>query len=68
MQRLEEHAKFLTAKKEQMLIREAREQIVTALVQLRSKEIGSQTPIARITYPVKSGSVREANQLNEEMP
>jgi hypothetical protein len=41
---------------------------LTALVQLRSKEIGSQTPIARITYPVKSGSVREANQLNEKMP
>jgi hypothetical protein len=41
---------------------------LTALVQLKSKEIGSQTPIALITYPVRSGSVREANQLNEEMP
>jgi hypothetical protein len=41
---------------------------LTALVQLRSKEIGSQTQIARITYPVRSGSVREANQLNEKMP
>jgi hypothetical protein len=41
---------------------------LTALVQLRSKEIGSQTPIARITYPVRSGSVREVNQLNEKMP
>jgi len=39
-----------------------------ALVQLRSKEIGSQTPIAQITYPVKNGSVREVNQLNEKMP
>jgi hypothetical protein len=39
-----------------------------ALVQLRSKEIGSQTPIAPITYPARSGSVREVNQLNEAMP
>jgi len=39
-----------------------------ALVQLRSREIGSQTPIAPITYPVKSGNVREVNQLNEAMP
>jgi len=42
--------------------------MLIALVQLRSKEIGSQTPIAPITYPVRSGSVREANQLNEAMP
>jgi hypothetical protein len=34
---------------------------LTALVQLKSKEIGSQTPIARITYPVRSGSVMEVN-------
>jgi len=39
-----------------------------ALVQLRSKEIGSQTPIAPITYPVRSGSVREVNQPSETMP
>jgi hypothetical protein len=43
-------------------------EMLTALVQLRSKEIGSQTPIAPITSPVRSGSVREANQLNEAMP
>jgi hypothetical protein len=39
-----------------------------ALVQLRSREIGSQTPIAPIIYPVRSGSVREVNQLSETMP
>jgi len=43
-------------------------EMLIALVQLRSREIGSQTPIAQITYPVRSGSVREANQLNEAMP
>jgi hypothetical protein len=43
-------------------------EMLTALVQLRSKEIGSQTPIAQIIYPVRSGSVREVNQLNETMP
>jgi len=43
-------------------------EMLIALVQLRSKEIGSQTPIVPITYLVRSGSVREANQLNETMP
>jgi hypothetical protein len=43
-------------------------EMLIALVQLRSKEIGSQTPIARITYPVRSGSVMEANQPSETLP
>jgi hypothetical protein len=41
---------------------------LTALVQLRSKEIGKVILTHPITYPVKSGSVREVNQLNEKMP